>query len=175
MAFRIVKAEQLEWEEYEHFPGRFRAALTELAGLRHTHANLIRHQPGAVGPRHAERVQDKTFAPLRRTLTMYLGDPPERYEVPVGGLVHVEAGTVLQIVNETDEELVVLVCGAPPERAGCEHVRERRLAQKRKQDHVLRCRSSSRKDYVAPPRRLRIAARTSSNALSPPGSPEARR
>lgn len=118
MAFRIVKAEQLEWEEYEHFPGRFRAPLTELAGLRHTRANLIRHEPGAVGPRHAERVQDETFAPLRGTLTMYLGDPPERHEVPVGGLVHVEAGTVLQIVNETDEELVVLVCGAPPERAG---------------------------------------------------------
>jgi quercetin dioxygenase-like cupin family protein len=49
---------------------------------------------------------------------MYLGDPPERHEVHVGGLVHVEAGTVLQIVNETDEELVVLVCGAPPGRAG---------------------------------------------------------
>lgn len=118
VAFRIVKAEQLEWEEYEHFPGRYRAALTELAGLRHTRANLIRHEPGAVGPRHAERVQDETFVPLRGTLTMYLGDPPERHEVPVGGLVHVEAGTVLQIVNETDEELVVLVCGAPPERAG---------------------------------------------------------
>jgi quercetin dioxygenase-like cupin family protein len=120
VAFRIVKAEQLEWEEYERFPGRFRAALTELAGLRHTRANLIRHQPGAVGPRHAERVQDETFAALRGTLTMYLGEPPERHEVPVGGLVHVEAGTVLQIVNEADEELIVLVCGAPPERAGAD-------------------------------------------------------
>ena len=56
MSFRIVNAEQLEWEEYDHFPGRFRAALTELADLRHTRANLIRHEPGAVGPRHAERV-----------------------------------------------------------------------------------------------------------------------
>jgi hypothetical protein len=39
---------------------------------------------------------------------------------PVGGLVHVESGTVLQIVNETDEELIVLVFAAPPERAGAE-------------------------------------------------------
>jgi quercetin dioxygenase-like cupin family protein len=50
-------------------------------------------------------------------LTMYLGDPPERHDVPVGGVVHVEAGTVLQIVNRTDETLVVFVRGAPPERA----------------------------------------------------------
>jgi len=120
VAFRTVNAEQLEWEEYDHYPGRFRAALTELAELRHTRANLIRHQPGAVGPRHAERAQDETFVPLRGTLTMYLGEPPERHEVAVGGLVHVEAGTVLQIVNEADEELVVFVCGAPPERAGAD-------------------------------------------------------
>jgi hypothetical protein len=52
---------------------------------------------------------------------MYLGDPPERHEVPVGGLVHVEAGTVLQIVNESDDELVTLVYGVPPpESAGAQ-------------------------------------------------------
>ena len=70
------------------------------------------------GHRIARRADYVVRITLRGTLTMYLGDPPERHEVPVGGLVHVEAGTVLQIVNETDEELVVLVCGAPPERAG---------------------------------------------------------
>jgi len=120
VAFRIARAEQIEWEEYERFPGRFRASLTELVGLRHTRANLIRHEPGAVGPRHAERAQDETFVPLSGALTMYLGDPPERHEIPVGGLVHVDAGTVLQIVNETNEELVVFVCGAPPERVGAD-------------------------------------------------------
>jgi quercetin dioxygenase-like cupin family protein len=51
---------------------------------------------------------------------MYLGEPPERHEVPVGGLVHVEAGTALQIVNETDQEVVVFVCGAPAKRAGAD-------------------------------------------------------
>ena len=120
MSFGVVRPEQLEWEEYEQFPGRFRAALSELAGLRHTRANLIRHAPGAIGPRHAERAQDETFVPLHGTLTMYLGDPAERHEVPVGGIVHVEAGTPLQIVNESDEDVVVLVYGAPPERAGAE-------------------------------------------------------
>jgi quercetin dioxygenase-like cupin family protein len=116
MAFAVVTPEQLEWEEYERYPGRHRAALTEHAGLRHTRANLIRHEPGSIGPRHVEPVQDETFIPLRGTLTMYLGDPPERYEIPVGGIAHVEADTALQIVNETDEDILVLVYGAPPER-----------------------------------------------------------
>jgi mannose-6-phosphate isomerase-like protein (cupin superfamily) len=120
VAFRIVRAEALEWDEYDNYPGRFRAALTEAAGLRHTRANLIRHEPGAAGPRHAERVQDETFVPVRGMLTMYLGEPPERHDVPVGALVHVEAGTVLQIVNESNEELVVFVYGAPAERAGAD-------------------------------------------------------
>jgi quercetin dioxygenase-like cupin family protein len=120
MSFRVVKPDDLEWDEYTNYPGRFRAGLTDGAGLRHTRANLIRQEPGAIGPRHAERAQDETFVPLRGTLTMYLGDPPERHEVPVGAIVHVEAGTVQQMVNETDEEILVFVCGAPPERAGAE-------------------------------------------------------
>ena len=78
MAFAVVKPDQLEWEEYQRYPGRHRAALTEHAGLRHTRSNLIRHEPGSIGPRHVEPVQDETFIPLRGTLTMYLGDPPER-------------------------------------------------------------------------------------------------
>ena len=50
---------------------------------------------------------------LRGTLTMYLGDPPERQSVGEGGLIHVEAGTELQVSNETDEELLLYVYGAP--------------------------------------------------------------
>lgn len=120
MAFRIVDAGQLEWEEYERYPGRHRAALTESAALRHTRANLIRHTAGAIGPRHIERTQDETFVPLRGTLTMYLGDPPTRHEIPVGAVAHVEAGTAQQMANETDEEILVFVLGAPPERAGAD-------------------------------------------------------
>jgi hypothetical protein len=60
--------------------------------------------------------KDETFVPLRGTLTMYLGDSPERHEVSVGGLVHVEAGTALQIVNEGDQELVVIPEHWPGER-----------------------------------------------------------
>jgi hypothetical protein len=43
-----------------------------------------------------------------------------RHEIPVGGLVHVEAGTAQQMVNETGEEIFVFVYGAPAERAGAD-------------------------------------------------------
>ena len=120
MGFSIVRPSDLEWDEYTNYPGRFRAGLTDGAGLRHTRANLIRQAAGAIGPRHMERVQDEVFVPVQGTLTMYLGDPPVRHEIPVGAIVHVEAGTAQQMVNETDEEILVFVCGAPPERAGAD-------------------------------------------------------
>ena len=52
MAYYVVQPNGLEWDEYTHYPGRHRAALTESASLRHTRANLIRHMAGAIGPRH---------------------------------------------------------------------------------------------------------------------------
>jgi uncharacterized cupin superfamily protein len=116
VGFRVVRADELEWEEYERFPGRHRAALTEAAGLRHTRANLIRQKPGAKGPRHIEHVQDETFVPLRGTATLYLGDPAERHEITVGEIAHVAAGTAHQMVNETNEDILVFVYGAPPQR-----------------------------------------------------------
>ena len=120
MGFHLVGPSNSIWEPYERFPGRRRAALTERAALRHTRANFMRHDPGEKGPQHIERVQDETFVPVRGTLTMYLSEPPTRHEIPVGGLVHVEAGTAQQMVNEADQEILVFVYGAPAKRAGAD-------------------------------------------------------
>ena len=46
---------------------------------------------------------------------MYVGDPPERQDVPTGALIHVEPGTPLQSVNHGDVELLVYAYGTPPE------------------------------------------------------------
>jgi mannose-6-phosphate isomerase-like protein (cupin superfamily) len=54
------------------------------------------------------------------TLTMLLGDAPERVDLGPGGVVAVEPMTPLQMRNETDEELVVFVYGAPPLREGAD-------------------------------------------------------
>ena len=118
MAFRVIDPSQLQWETRPHEqgePARHVAELSELAGFAHTRANLWRYEPGARGRRHRHRFQEETFVPVAGTLTMYLGEPPERYDVAVGGVIHVEPGTALQTVNHGGEDLLVYVYGTPPE------------------------------------------------------------
>ena len=81
----------------------------------HTRGSMWRYPPGAKGRRHRDTIQEETFVVLSGTLTMYLGDPPERQDVPAGGLIHVDAGTPLQTVNHGDEDLVLYAYGTPPE------------------------------------------------------------
>jgi quercetin dioxygenase-like cupin family protein len=116
--FRIVRPDQLEWITRPHEPGepaRHVAELSETAGFAHTRGNLWRYEPGAQGRRHRHPFQEETFVPVAGTLSMYLGEPPERHDVPVGGLIHVAPGTPLQTVNHGDEDLLVYVYGTPPE------------------------------------------------------------
>jgi mannose-6-phosphate isomerase-like protein (cupin superfamily) len=123
VAHHVVHLSELEWTTRDHEPGeapRHVAALTELGGLEHTRANLWRYEPGAKGRRHRDLVQEETFVPVSGTLTMYLGEPPERVDVAPGGIVHVGAGTELQVANHGDEELLVFIYGAPPERGNAE-------------------------------------------------------
>ena len=118
MAFRAISFGELEWTTRPHEPHeapRHVAGLSELAGFTHTRANLWRYEPGAKGRRHRHPHQEETFVVLAGTLTMYLGDPPERQDVPAGGLIHVERGTPLQALNDGEVELVVYAYGTPPE------------------------------------------------------------
>jgi quercetin dioxygenase-like cupin family protein len=118
MSFRVVRPDDFEWMTRPHEPGeapRHVAELSEVAGFAHTRANVWRYEPGAKGRRHRHKLQEETFVVLAGTLTMYLGDPPERHDVPTGGLIHVEPGTPLQTVNHGDEDLVVYAYGTPPE------------------------------------------------------------
>ncbi len=123
MAYAVIRPDELEWERRPSEPGepeRHRAALSDRAGFEHTRANLWRYEPGAKGRRHRDTIQEETFVVVRGTLAMYLGEPPERQEVSQGGLIHVQANTPLQIVNEADDELLLYAYGAPPEHGGAE-------------------------------------------------------
>ena len=118
MAFRVVRPDDLDWIARPHEPGeaaRHVAELSEPAGFAHTRANVWRYEPGAKGRRHVHKLQEETFVVLSGTLSMYVGDPPERQDVPVGALIHVEPGTPLQSVNHGHEDLVVYAYGTPPE------------------------------------------------------------
>jgi quercetin dioxygenase-like cupin family protein len=123
VGFRVVRPAELDWTEREPEAGgtrRYVARLTDVLGFSHTRGNMWRFPPGAKGRRHRDTIQEETFVVLDGTLTMYFGDPPQRVDVPKGGVVHVESGTVLQSVNDGDEDVLVYAYGAPPEQGGAE-------------------------------------------------------
>jgi quercetin dioxygenase-like cupin family protein len=122
VGYSIVRPEELEFEARDGYQGDARsvAALTERLGFAHSRANIWRYPPGNKGKRHRDLAQEETFIVLGGTLTMYLGEPPERVELPAGTVAHLEAGTPLQLLNEGDEEVTVYAYGAPPQRGRSE-------------------------------------------------------
>lgn len=125
MAFRAIGVDELEWITRPHErgePARHVAEVSDVVGLAHSRGNVWRYEPGAKGRRHRHPHQEETFVPLAGTLTMYLGEPPERHDVAVGGLIHVGPGTPLQTVNHGDNDLLVYVYGWPPENEHAELV-----------------------------------------------------
>jgi quercetin dioxygenase-like cupin family protein len=123
MSFSVITPHDQTWETRPHEegePARHVAELSDRAGMEHVRANIWRYEPGATGRRHRHASQDETFVVLAGTLSMYVGEPPERQDVPVGSLVHIKAGTPLQSVNHGGEDLVVYAHGWPPENRNAE-------------------------------------------------------
>jgi mannose-6-phosphate isomerase-like protein (cupin superfamily) len=123
MGYHVVRGDELDYEERAYVEGqqpRLAADLTTAAQLARSRARIWRYPPHARGRRHADRAQEEVFVVLSGTLTMLLGDPPERFDLPPRSVVAVEPMTPLQARNETDEELVLYIYGAPPEQAGAE-------------------------------------------------------
>jgi mannose-6-phosphate isomerase-like protein (cupin superfamily) len=118
MPFRLIVPDEFVWITRPHEegePARHVAELSDVAAFAHTRANIWRYEPGARGRRHRHPHQEETFVVQDGTLTMYLGEPPQRVDVPRGGLIHVDARTPLQIVNNGTEDLLVYAYGYPPE------------------------------------------------------------
>ncbi len=124
MGWHAVDLSSLEFERRDprdgEAEGRLAADLTTRLDLKRSRARLWRYPPHTTGRRHADRAQEEVFVVVSGTLTMLLGDPAERVEKTQGGVVAVEPGTPLQARNETDEELVLYIYGAPPEQAGAD-------------------------------------------------------
>ena len=113
MAFTVFQADELAFEPRSETDARSIASLSE--ALSDSRANVWRYPPGAQGKRHRDLGQEEVFVVLDGTLTVDLGEPPERHEVPRGGVVVVERGTILQLRNVGEEELVLFIYGAPPD------------------------------------------------------------
>ena len=117
MSYDVVRAADMGWEERRGHEGqapRQAAGITEAAKMTESRARMWRYPAHTRGRRHLDAGQEEVFVPLQGTLTMLLGEPPERVDVDPGGLVVVHVGTAMQARNETDEEIVFFAYGAPP-------------------------------------------------------------
>src|SRR3954469_17967083 len=118
MPFRALHTDTYTWITRPREPGepaRHVAELSEDAGFAHTRANVWRYEPGARGRRHRHPLQEETFVVVSGTLSMYLGEPPQRADVEPGGLIRVAPGTPLQSANHGSEDLLVYAYGYPGE------------------------------------------------------------
>jgi uncharacterized cupin superfamily protein len=123
MAYTVFRPEERAFRAPKR--GDQRRSLAPLSDALHTmRANIWRLPPGTRGARHLERVQEEMFVVLEGTATLVLGDPPERVELTPGSVAVVETGTILQLRNESDADIVVLAVGAPPEQGRSEHLPE---------------------------------------------------
>jgi mannose-6-phosphate isomerase-like protein (cupin superfamily) len=118
MAYTVFRQSELEWVPRGEGDSRTIARLSD--SMTHSRANIWRYPPGARGRRHADRVQEEVFVVLDGTLTIDLGEPPERHELERGSVVVVQPGTILQLRNAGEDELVLFIYGAPPEQGGAE-------------------------------------------------------
>jgi mannose-6-phosphate isomerase-like protein (cupin superfamily) len=124
VGWHAVDGSKIEWSErealFEGQPPRQYIEVTDEAALKNSRARLWRYPPGTRGRRHADKVQEEVFVVVSGTLTMQLGEPPERVDVGAPGLIAVEPGTPLLVRNEGDEDLVLYIYGAPAEQGGAD-------------------------------------------------------
>jgi mannose-6-phosphate isomerase-like protein (cupin superfamily) len=113
--YRIVDGEHLSFAppSWDPHADRQLVGLRDDFGLRHSQAALWRYPAGGGNRRHREPVQEEVFCVLEGTLTAYLGEEPERVELGPRSIVVVEAGTPLQLRNESAADVVFFAYGAP--------------------------------------------------------------
>jgi uncharacterized cupin superfamily protein len=117
MTYFVLPPGDQSWEERPPIgEGAVRHSLdvTAATGITESRARMWRLLPGARGRRHAEGAQEEVFYIVSGTLTMLLGDPPERVDVEAGGIVAVKPGTGIQMHNTGAVDAVVFAYGAPP-------------------------------------------------------------
>jgi mannose-6-phosphate isomerase-like protein (cupin superfamily) len=134
MGYRWAAVDELEFVERPAKEGaepRRAADLTTAVQLQASRARLWRYPPHTTGRRHQDHAQEEVFVVVSGTLTMLLGDEPERVDLGPGGVVAVEPMTPLQVRNEAEEELVLFIYGAPPVSEGADFLNDVELPARR--------------------------------------------
>ena len=117
MSYSVIHGAGHSWVERPPIgegPTRFTVDLGTALELSESRARLWRLPPGSRGRRHAEEAQEEVFFVVAGTLTMLLGDPPERLDLAPTSVVSVKPGTAIQMRNMGDTDVIVFAYGAPP-------------------------------------------------------------
>ena len=112
VSYTIFAQSALEWIPRGDDDPRTIARLSD--SMTQSRANIWRYPPGARGKRHRDLAQEEIFVVLDGTLTVDLGEPPERHQLSRGSVLVVQPGTILQLRNAGPDELVLFIYGAPP-------------------------------------------------------------
>jgi quercetin dioxygenase-like cupin family protein len=126
MSHRLLRAENAFWRE----SNQMRVLNTDLAKQLEASslgARLWRLRPGEASSKHRHQRQEELYVLLEGRGRIRIDE--EALElVPLDSLL-VEPGAVRQVFNDTDQEALWLVVGAPPEPANTLEMSEAQLRQ----------------------------------------------
>lgn len=87
--------------------------LIEATGMENMRARLWYFQPGDKVTYHYHEEQEELFYVVEGTGHMLVGENKELVEIPEGGMIKPGIETPRQLRNESDDEVVWLIVGAP--------------------------------------------------------------
>jgi quercetin dioxygenase-like cupin family protein len=126
MAFTVLQAADAFWRPSNQL-GVLNTDLAKQLGATTLGARLWRLAPGQASTRHRHRTQHELYVVLEGTGRVRVDDQLLTLS-PLSALL-VEPGTVRQVFNDTDAEVLWLVVGAPAEAANTLEMTPERLAE----------------------------------------------
>ncbi|HWD76497.1 MAG TPA: cupin domain-containing protein [Solirubrobacteraceae bacterium] len=126
MAFTVLQAADAFWRPSNQL-GVLNTDLAKQLGATTLGARLWRLAPGQASTRHRHRTEHELYVVLEGTGRVRVDDQLLTLS-PLSALL-VEPGTVRQVFNDTDAEVLWLVVGAPTEAANTLEMTPERLAE----------------------------------------------
>jgi quercetin dioxygenase-like cupin family protein len=123
---RVLHAADAFWRPSNQM-GVLNTDLAKQLGASELGARLWRLAPGQASTRHRHRTQSELYVLLEGTGRVRAGDELLTLE-PLSALL-VEPDTVRQVFNDTREDALWLVVGAPPEAANTQDMTPEQLAE----------------------------------------------
>jgi mannose-6-phosphate isomerase-like protein (cupin superfamily) len=126
MGFKVLDADEAFWRPSNQM-GVMNTDLAKQLDAQAFGARMWRLAPGQASTRHRHRTQDELYVVLSGTGRMRVADEPLTL-APLSAVL-VDAATVRQVFNDTAEEALWLVVGAPAEAANTLEMTAEQLAE----------------------------------------------